>query len=116
VSGASELDELHSLISSVRRCIAAMQPQYGDIAPMRCIVNDADRLLNNIDRLDIDTDELDSARAAPQPHAGEKIPMPDTQTTPTPGAAPTTKASAGSSAQNEGDLDTSSEKSSSLYP
>ena len=79
MSGASELDELHSLISSVRRCIAALQSQYGETAPMRRIFNDADRLLNDIDRLDIDTDELDSGRAAPQLHAGEKIPMPETQ-------------------------------------
>ena len=46
---------------------------------MRRIVNDADRLLNDIDRLDIDVDELDFERAAPQPYAGEKIPVPDTQ-------------------------------------
>ena len=79
MSGASELDELHSLISSVRRCIAALQSQYGDAAPMRRIVNDADRLLNDIDRLGIDSDELDSGRAAPRLQAGEKISMPDTQ-------------------------------------
>ena len=79
MQGASELDELHTLISSVRRCTAALQSQYGDTPPMRRIVNDADRLLNDIDRLDIDTDELDSGRAAPQMRAGEKIPMPDTQ-------------------------------------
>jgi hypothetical protein len=78
MSGASERDELHSLISGVRRCIAALQSQDGDRAPMRRIVNAADRLLNDIDRLDIDTDELDSGRAAPQLHAGEKIPLPDT--------------------------------------
>ena len=46
---------------------------------MRRIVNDADRLLNDIGRLDIDTDELDFGRAAPQLHVGEKIPVPDTQ-------------------------------------
>ena len=78
MSSASQLDELHSLISSVRRCIAALQSQYGDTPPMRRIVNDA-RLLNDIDRLDIDADELDFGRAAPQLHAGEKIPVPDTQ-------------------------------------
>jgi hypothetical protein len=79
MSSASQLDEPHSLISSVRRCIAALQSQYGDTPPMRRIVNDADRLLNDIDRLDIDADELDFGRAAPQLHAGEKIPVPDTQ-------------------------------------
>src|SRR5712672_2370154 len=79
MSSASELDELRNLVSGVRRCIAALQSQYGDIAPMRRIVNDADRVLNDIDRLDIDTDELDFGRAPPQLHAGEKIKMPDTK-------------------------------------
>ena len=46
---------------------------------MRRIVNDADRLLNDVNRLDIDTDELDFGRPVPHMHAGEKIPVPDTQ-------------------------------------
>jgi len=84
----------------VRRCIAALQSQYGAIAPIGRIVNDADRLLKrHRPGLGIDADELDFGRAAPQLHAGEKIPVPDTQSTPASGAAWTTKASAGSSAQ-----------------
>jgi hypothetical protein len=79
LSTASELDELHRRIGSVRQCVASLQSQCGDIAPMRCIVNDADRLGNDIDRLDIDTGELDAGRAAPQMHAGDKIAMPDAQ-------------------------------------
>ena len=76
---APELDELHSLISSMRRCVAALQSQYRDVPLMRRIVNDADRLLNDIDQIDNDAGELDFRCAAPQLHAGDKIPVSDTQ-------------------------------------
>ena len=79
MSGAPELDSMHSLTISLRRCVASLRTRYGDIAPMRRIVNDADRLLNDIDRLDIDAHELDFGRAAPQPYTGEKIPVPEMQ-------------------------------------
>jgi hypothetical protein len=77
--GPRELDELHHLIGSVRRCVASLTSQYGDIPAMRRIVNDAERLLNDVERLDIDAGELDFGRAVSYPHAGEKIPVPDTQ-------------------------------------
>ena len=79
MSGPSELDELHDLIGAVRRCVASLKSRYGDVPAMRRIVNDADRLLNDVDRLDIDASELDLSRAAAHHHAGEKIPVPDTQ-------------------------------------
>ncbi|MBV8929245.1 MAG: hypothetical protein JO152_08995 [Mycobacteriaceae bacterium] len=80
MSGPSELAELHTLIGGVRRCVTSLKSRYGDVPAMRRIVNDADRLLNDIDRLDIDAEELDLERAAPHyHHAGEKIPVPDTQ-------------------------------------
>jgi hypothetical protein len=79
LSGPTELDELHHLIGGVRRCVASLKAQYGDIPAMRRIVNDADRLLNDVERLDIDAGELDFGRAAGPHHAGEKIPVPDTQ-------------------------------------
>jgi hypothetical protein len=79
LSGPSELDELHHLIGGVRRCVASMKARYGDIPAMRRIVNDAERLLNDVERLDIDASELDFGRVGPHPHAGEKIPVPDTQ-------------------------------------
>ena len=79
MSGPTELDELHHLIGGVRRCVASLKSRFGDSPAMRRIVNDADRLLNDIDRLDIDAGELDFGRATSHPHAGEKIPVPDTQ-------------------------------------
>lgn len=78
MSGASELDELHGLISFLRQRVTSLQSRYRDIVPMRRIVNDAERLLNDIDRLDIDTCELDVERLPPQPYVGEKILVPDT--------------------------------------
>jgi hypothetical protein len=79
LSGPSELAELHHLIGGLRRCVASLKSHYGDIPAMRRIVNDAERLLNDVDRLDIDAAELDMGRAASHRHAGEKIPVPDTQ-------------------------------------
>ena len=79
MSTRTELTELHELIGSMRRCVTALASKYGNTPATRRIVNDAERILNDIDRLDIDTDEVDFGRAAPQLHAGEKIPMPDTQ-------------------------------------
>jgi hypothetical protein len=79
LSGPSELDELHHLIGSVRRCVASLKTRYGDAPAMRRVVNDADRLLNDVERLDIDASELEFGRATPRHHPGEKIPVPDTQ-------------------------------------
>ena len=45
---------------------------------MRRIVNDAERILNDVEVLDIDANDLDLSRCEVQ-HAGEKIPIPDTQ-------------------------------------
>ena len=79
MSGPSELDELHHLIGSVRRCVASLKSRYGDAPAMRRVVNDADRLLNDLERLDIDASELELGRAVPHHQPGEKIPVPDTQ-------------------------------------
>jgi hypothetical protein len=78
VASTAELAELHHLISGVRRCAMSMKSRYGDNPAMQRIINDADRLLNDVDRLDIDIAELDLGQPASQ-HAGEKIPVPDTQ-------------------------------------
>jgi hypothetical protein len=78
VPGVSELDELHSLSGGVRRCVTSLQSRYGDTPTVRRVVNDAGRLLNDIELLDIDVAELDFERPAPQPDVGEKIPVPDT--------------------------------------
>jgi hypothetical protein len=47
---------------------------------MRRLVNDAERILNGVERLDIDVEELELTRGLTQPHASvEMIQIPDTQ-------------------------------------
>ncbi|BBY06692.1 hypothetical protein MNVI_20100 [Mycobacterium noviomagense] len=54
-----------------------MKSRYGDTPAMRRIVIDADRILADIELLDIDAGELDLARAGVT-ESGEKIAIPDT--------------------------------------
>jgi hypothetical protein len=80
LSTTTELDQLHELIGSLRRCVTSLASRYGDSAPMRRIVNDAERILNDVDRLDIDAQELNLASGVTQHHHTlEKIGIPDTQ-------------------------------------
>src|ERR1700682_278757 len=80
MSSTAELEELHQLIGSLRRCVTSLASRYGDTPAMRRIVNDAERILNDIDRLDIDAEELEITRGTDQHHhVGEKIGIPDTQ-------------------------------------
>ncbi len=57
--------------------MTSLKSRYGDIPAMRRIVNDTERILNDVELLDIDAGELDLA--SPVPQSGEKIPIPDTQ-------------------------------------
>ncbi|MGE2721261.1 MULTISPECIES: hypothetical protein [unclassified Mycobacterium] len=79
MSSTTELAELHELIGRLRRCVTSLASRYGDTPATRRIVNDAERLLNDIDRLDIDAEELELARGVVHHHAGDRIPIPDTQ-------------------------------------
>ena len=81
MSSSTEFAELHELIGGLRRCVTSLASKYGDSPATRRIVNDAERILNDIDRLDIDAEELrDLARVDPTAaHTGDKIPIPDTQ-------------------------------------
>jgi hypothetical protein len=80
MSSTTELAELHDLIGGLRRCVTSLASRYGDSLAMRRIVNDTERILNDIDRLDIDAEEFELARGFSQNrHVGEKIPIPDTQ-------------------------------------
>jgi len=80
LSSPIELVELHRLVENVRRCAASLSSHFGDIPPLRRIVNDADRLFDDTGRLDVDAGELDLARGAEsEQHAGDKIQVPDNQ-------------------------------------
>lgn len=74
MSSTTEFAELHELIGGLRRRVTSLASQYGDSPTMRRIVND-------IDRLDIDVDELELTRgASPRVrHSQEKIAIPDTE-------------------------------------
>lgn len=78
MSSTTELAELHELIGGLRRCVTSLKSRYGDTPAMRRIVNDAERILNDVELLDIDAGELELAHVSAQP-AGEKIAIPDTQ-------------------------------------
>jgi len=77
-AGTTELAELHDLIGGLRRCVSSLKARYGDSPAMRRIMIDADRILSDIELLDIDVSELDLARATVQ-QSGEKITISDTQ-------------------------------------
>ena len=80
MSSTTELAELHDLIGSLRRCVTSLATRYGDSPATRRIVNDAERMLNDIGRLDIDAEELGLAHGVSgHHHAGERIAIPDTQ-------------------------------------
>jgi hypothetical protein len=78
LSTTTELAELHDLIGGLRRCVSSLKTRYGDSPAMHRIMIDADRILSDVELLDIDVSELDLARATVQ-QSGEKIAIPDTQ-------------------------------------
>ena len=77
MSSTTELTELHHLIGGLQRCVTALKTKYGDSPAMRRIVNDAERILNDVELLDIDAHELELAQQTIV-FSGEKIPIPDT--------------------------------------
>lgn len=78
MSSTPELAELHELIGRLRRCATSLKTRFGEAPGMRRIVLDTERLLSDVELLDIDANELDLERWAAQ-HAQEKIPIPDTE-------------------------------------
>jgi hypothetical protein len=80
MSTTTEFAELHKLIGDMRRCVTTLAAKYGDSPATRRIANDAERILLDIDRLDIDAQELAMRHGVTQQKAGsEKIAIPDTQ-------------------------------------
>lgn len=77
MSSAAELAELHELIDNLRRCVTSLKARYGDVAAMRRIAVDTERILSGVELLESDADDLGPARYGAH-HAGEKIPVPDT--------------------------------------
>ncbi|MGV0836160.1 hypothetical protein [Mycolicibacterium thermoresistibile] len=80
MSATAELAQLHELIHGLRRCVASLASRYGDSPGMRRIVNSAERIQNDIDRLNIDAEEFELSRGLHRHHhVAEKIAIPDTE-------------------------------------
>ncbi len=77
MSRAGELAELHHLIGNLRRCVATLQHRYGDTPAMRRVVIDTERIVGDLDLLEIDAGELELASHTVMGSA-EKIAVPDT--------------------------------------
>jgi hypothetical protein len=77
LSSTAELAELHDLIGGLRRCVMSLKSRYGEAPGLRRIVMDAERILSDVELLELDANELDLARWNAE-HAKEKIPIPDT--------------------------------------
>jgi hypothetical protein len=76
MSTTAEIDELHEVIGGLRKCVTSLASTYGDAPAMRRIVNDVERILNGVDRLDIDVEEVGLS----QPNGSiEMIQIPDTE-------------------------------------
>ena len=70
---ATEFTDLRQTIGQLRQCIAALRSQYGDTNAVR-------RLVNDLDRLEIDAGELEQSPPPPAPrHASDsqKIYVPE---------------------------------------
>jgi pyruvate/oxaloacetate carboxyltransferase len=80
LSTTTEVDELHQLINELRRCVTSLVSMHGDCPAMRRLVNDAERIVNGVDRLDIDLEELEMKRGHNQPDGSTAmIQIPDTE-------------------------------------
>jgi hypothetical protein len=73
MSLAINVDELHRLIADLRGSVTSLAATYGDCRATR-------RILNGIDRLEIDIEELELTGRRVQPTASRQmIQIPDTQ-------------------------------------
>ena len=77
MSKAAELAELHHLIGNLRRCVNSLQDRYGDAPAMRRVVIDTERIISDLELLELDAGELELA-AHTGVFSGEKIQVPDT--------------------------------------
>lgn len=71
-----EVAALHRAIGQLQRCVADLRTQYGDSAEVR-------RLVNDVERLDIDAADLPGRPTPPKPRDGQSgkpdvVVVPDT--------------------------------------
>lgn len=78
MSSTTELDELHTLIGGLRKCVDSLRVRFGDNPATRRIAMDVERIIHDVELLDHDANELNLGPSAAK-HSGDKIPVPDTQ-------------------------------------
>jgi hypothetical protein len=77
MSSTAEREEHNELSGALLKCVTSLASKCGDTPAMRRVVNDAERILNGVDRLDIDVEELELRRG--HTPSVEMIQIPDTQ-------------------------------------
>ena len=77
MSSTAEREELHQLSGALLKCVTSLASKCDDTPAMRRMVNDAERIFNGIDRLDIDVEELELSRG--HIPSVEMIQIPDTE-------------------------------------
>ena len=77
MSKAAELAELQQHVSNLRRCVRTLQNRFGDAPGMRRVVLYAERILNDLELLEVDAGELELISHTAEA-SGEKIQVPDT--------------------------------------
>lgn len=65
----TEIAELRRSIGQLRQCLGTLRSRYGDDAPA------VRRLVNDVERLDIDADELEGAPPVPEQQTAEPSPV-----------------------------------------
>ena len=80
MSSTAEREELNELSGALLKCVTSLASKCGDTPAMRRLVNDAERIFNGVDRLDIDVEELEMKRGLSQLNgSSEMIQIPDTE-------------------------------------
>lgn len=74
---AAELAELHQHVGNLRRCVQTLQNRFGDAPGMRRVVLDTERLLNDLQLLEVDAGELELISHTAET-TGVRIQVPDT--------------------------------------
>jgi hypothetical protein len=77
MSNTAEREELNELSGTLLKCVTSLASKLGDTPAVRRLVNDAERIINGVDRLDIDVEELELTRG--HTSSVEMIQIPDTQ-------------------------------------
>ena len=64
MSKAAELAELHQHIGNLRRCVNSLHDRFGDAPEMRRVILDTERILVDLELLEMDAGELELAKHA----------------------------------------------------